>query len=266
MMKSTINRNFIPASDSIDLLFADYFSEDRIKIREHFNNRSNKLNINSVSYRTLNHWEKSKLIDVERGEDGTGWRKFSLMDTVWVHLIVELRKFGVSIENIKHIKDQLTDTSNRPSVYPWLEFYTAFILSFRRPVYVMIVDEFRVLIATNLEIESALIIGSLGNHIRISLHDILRNIFKIREVKIEWDMKTELSSSEMQLILELRTGQYRSIAAKMKDGKMIRLEKEAIANKKSLHEILKGKDFDKLIIDRENGDVVNITQIIKNKF
>lgn len=260
-----VRKNFIPANDNIDLLWADYYSEDFLPIRSKFNQRDKKINVEELSYRILNHWEKNDLILSDRGDDGTGWRKYSKIDLIWIQLIVELRKFGVSIENIRTVKEQLTQNDTKPSIYPMLEFYTAFVLSFRRPVYIMIFDNFEVLIASQKEIEQALIVGSIGNHIRISLHDIVKIVSKKGTKSLVNDFSLELSAEEMRLILELRTGAYKKLTIKLQNGKLRSMEK-TVDVEKELYQMMKEKNYDTITIERENGKTLNITQIIKEKF
>ena len=79
-------------------------------ILELFNNYEQILNRNfsakdiRVPYRNINHWdEKGLLLNTKRG-DGQ-WRKFNFMDCMWVRIISELRKFGVSFALIKLLKE-----------------------------------------------------------------------------------------------------------------------------------------------------------------
>jgi DNA-binding transcriptional MerR regulator len=253
------------SSEGIVFLHVEYFSDSMKHVREKLNRRDKKIKAAELSYRILNYWEKNNLFAVERGDAGTGWRRFSIVDIVWIYLIIELRKFGVSIENIRIIKEQLTQSKSHyfPSVYPSLEFHTALFLSSRKPVYVMIFDNFQVLIGRENEIDMSLILGGIGNHLRIGLHDIIQNIFKHRNLSPKSGMNVELSDKEAELLLELRTGAYKAITVKLKNGEMVRLEKEPEINEKDLHKIMREANYDTITLVRENGKVVNITQVIK---
>ena len=48
-----------------------------------------------ISYRVMSHWESNKLIP--EGVVQEGWRDFSLVEMVWLKIIVHLRKFGFSL-------------------------------------------------------------------------------------------------------------------------------------------------------------------------
>ncbi|PWT71224.1 MAG: hypothetical protein C5B59_18430 [Bacteroidetes bacterium] len=260
--------DFWALSDKFDLLCSNYFSEDGLHIREKLNRRDRKINTEDLSYRILNHWEKNGLFKVERGEEGTGWRKFSFVDAVWIQLIVELRKFGVSIENIRHIKEKLLRTTEKqcPSVYPLLEFYCAYFLSFRKPVYFLVFKDFDIQIASQEEIELENQLSELDNHISISLHRLIQGLYKDRKLEVLRGNNLELSSSEMKLILEIRTGAFKSISVKLKNGKIITLVKEVAKVEKELYKILRESNYDEITVKTENGEIKNITHIIKEKF
>ena len=53
------------------------------------------------TYRVINHWSKLDLFDDARQGESKGWRKFSLVDMVWLKVLMELRKFGFALEKIK---------------------------------------------------------------------------------------------------------------------------------------------------------------------
>lgn len=56
-----------------------------------------------ISYRELNHWSTKELL---LGNNQSGkWRKFNMIELIWLNLVKELRKYNVSIPNIKSVKD-----------------------------------------------------------------------------------------------------------------------------------------------------------------
>jgi len=258
----------IPASDKINLLYASYYYDEKsLKIRHWLNLRNKGLNINELSYRIINHWEKNGLVDVERGENGKGWRKFSLMDALWISIIVELRKFGVSIENVKLIKKQLQSNNSKyaHSVYPRLEFYTALFMKEREPIYILIFNDFTIQIATKTELEITQILGSVASHITIELRSLLLVVLNKPVIENKSEMTFELTNEELQLLLEIRTRNYKSIRIKMTDGIIKTLEMEAEIVEDTIHKLLSQKNYDEITITREDGKIRNIKQVIKQK-
>ncbi|MBU0472084.1 MAG: MerR family transcriptional regulator, partial [Nanoarchaeota archaeon] len=76
-----------------------------------------KQSIEGVSYRQINHWTEQGLIDDTRTKDSK-WRKFSLIDLVWIHIIRELKEFGFPNNKIKIVKETILDKKE-----PVLKFY-----------------------------------------------------------------------------------------------------------------------------------------------
>lgn len=58
-----------------------------------------------VTYRWISHWHKKELL-IGNYEEGK-WRKFDLIEYVWLKMIIQMRNFNVSLETIKRIKNNL---------------------------------------------------------------------------------------------------------------------------------------------------------------
>jgi DNA-binding transcriptional MerR regulator len=66
--------------------------------------RSFLLRETGVTPRVFNLWKKTKLIDVSYSSYGREWMRLSFIDYLWLKIIVDLRKFGLSLENILEVK------------------------------------------------------------------------------------------------------------------------------------------------------------------
>ena len=67
--------------------------------------RTCQLDTNLISYRTLHHWDSMGLIECGRESSKSGWRKFNLVEVLWLHVIIKSRDMGVSLERIGKAKD-----------------------------------------------------------------------------------------------------------------------------------------------------------------
>jgi|GEM_PF-5870848 len=168
--------------------------------RSKLNERDIKLRdeLRSFSYRILNSWEKGGLFDAERGAKGKGWRLFSFIDLVWLLLIRDLRNFGISLQDIQHIYQQLTFDAKKvsPSRMPLLEFFVAQYLSERQAIYLLIFSDFSVEFATQFDLDNTRNHKSLTNHISLSFH------YVINEKKIERKLKEMKEMKEMKALME----------------------------------------------------------------
>ena len=76
-------------NEAFDIGFYDYFKDlPNNKISQVLNNRERKITLNSVTYRQINSWEEQGLLTIER--ENREWRKYSLMDAIWVKILQEL--------------------------------------------------------------------------------------------------------------------------------------------------------------------------------
>ena len=55
-------------------------------------------------YRTINYLEQTGLIDDTRGQKGKGWRKLGLSEYIYISILLELRRYGLKSDHLKHFK------------------------------------------------------------------------------------------------------------------------------------------------------------------
>jgi DNA-binding transcriptional MerR regulator len=254
--------------DEIEKQFIRYMVDKRLlDERKNINTPYKGIAEMGLSYRLINHWEQNGIIEVERGVDGKGWRKISFMDQIWIRLVVELRSFGISLENIKTIYNQIrtNDIDYSPSVYPRLEFFIHYFINYKIPIKLIILKDFTVFICTKEEIEGAEKEDLLDSYISINLHKLIQYVLKESFYKPNYNEEVVLSEKEIKLLYHLRIGSYKSVKVLFKDGKIERIEGEISIVEKKVHELMKENNYDKIIINREKGDVVSIEQTVKIK-
>lgn len=108
-----------------DTQFSDFvMSKDYEKIRSYLNNKKYKVSDTDETYRVINSWSDSGLL-LDEEKRNNGWRKFSLLDLLWLQIIKELRTLGLGLDKIKNLKDYLF--TNGSSIY--FEFFIAQTIS-----------------------------------------------------------------------------------------------------------------------------------------
>lgn len=55
-------------------------------------------------YRTINYLEETGLIDDTRNQKGKGWRKLGLAEYIYITVLLELRRYGLKSNHLKHFK------------------------------------------------------------------------------------------------------------------------------------------------------------------
>ncbi|MDA0193560.1 MAG: MerR family transcriptional regulator [Bacteroidetes bacterium] len=260
-------RSVIRKPDSFHARYESYLTDQaNLETRTIFNDRIFREKLSDLSYRILNHWEKNQLIDSERGEDGKGWRTYSLADMIWIQTIGELRKFGLPLDVIGTVKMQLQGTpKDKPSRFPLIEFYTAQFLIEKEPCYLLVFDDFVPDIGTGLEIDMAKANAPLANYVSISLDDIIYKVTQEKDLSGIKESKVFLTEKEMKVLDAVRDGKYGSIKIKKVNGELNLIEKTEYNLPSMVSDLLKTKDYDFIEINREDGVVVGMNRTLKEK-
>lgn len=120
-----------------------YFkSKDGAEISEMLNTPNLQTSNTSLSYRQLNHWESEGILPKRTG----GWRRFSLIEVVWLYVISDLRQqYGISHENIRKIKKSLQVESSKYDLFmPVLDVYMSEAVR-RKQIYLFVFEDFSTL-------------------------------------------------------------------------------------------------------------------------
>lgn len=198
--------------------FSHYLnSTDTKDFREYFNKKQYRISDNVISYRLINHWEKIGLIHSNRGADNKGWRQYSLMDIVWLSIIVRLRKFGYNIHNIK--QSRLVNFAQYDECeYGELEFYTAVAFVNNVPIHALFFTDFRAEIATLYEILESSEKRGIANHISININAILQGLFPTKNLKPNYTNFIELTDSDNEILETIRNEKVEEIKLSVKNG------------------------------------------------
>jgi len=206
-----------------ELGFADYTtSKIRTGMSEKLNHKDKKLSAYDFTYRIINHWEKNKLIDSNR-ENNKGWRRYSTMDLVWLFIVKELRSFGVSLEQIFKVKENMNQEANEISEFPQLEYYISLAL-INKPVFLLIFPEGEAHCLTEKEYQLNREFSSQNNHILINLNNIVQIILPQYNLKPNFKTENELNFEERKVIQLLRLGNYDEIDLTLEEGQYNKLE------------------------------------------
>jgi len=261
-------KKFLVTSDTEFIRFLNYFDDRNSTLFKIINEKRNRLDKSKFTYRIINHWQKEGLISDDR-PSGKGWRSYSLMDMVWLNVITELRKFGYSLEKIKLVKESLISpliNHKEKHQLPFLEVYVALALINKEPTYLLVFDNGEALPVTTKEMVNAIQFKTIGNHIQISINNILQKIYPKKDLKPRFKTFIKLSDEEFELMALVRTGNYESITIKNKDGQIERLEAtEHLKADERITELLKSGKFQNIEIKQQGGKVVCVKRTIKKK-
>jgi hypothetical protein len=265
-------QDMIFRSDEFDNRFLNALNSKNFKYFSlWFNEETRREKLNEFSYRVLSHWEKEGIISPKR-KDGTGWRKFSIVELIWLHVIKELRSFNFSISSILNTRESLFSSKPQRNTQLLFEYYLM-LAYIRIPVILVVFADGRGILATYDQYYWSREVGTLiSNHIIIDINSIFSHLFPNIKLSSQYDYKDILlDAKEIQLIYQIRSGRYKSILIKLNNGEINLIQKtEMIQKGTSMEEIastviklLKEEKYQNIVITQDNGKVQVIHREIK---
>jgi DNA-binding transcriptional MerR regulator len=261
-------RQFVYRDDDFAERVSNYLRSDQgIRNHEALTERQYTLNEAGVSTRVVNYWE-SKGVTEDPRDGGTGWRRFSLLDMVWLHAVERLRSFGMSMEHLRRVRESLLDlgslngTEGPPMTL--FELYVTHAL-LRNVAYLLVFADGEVELAVERELQGATHMAGLADHIRIRLNDIVQEILPHADLRPKLEMPVNLTDEQLHVLVALRTGDYDSVSIKLNDGKIDRIEAREDISERRIIDILKEADFQDVTIKRRDGKEVHVSRTTINK-
>jgi DNA-binding transcriptional MerR regulator len=96
------------AQNELNFVLTNRESINIIKLSQEIRERRFTIKDVGVAYRWISYWDSKGLLigDYSEGK----WRKFNLVEFVWLKMILKLREFNIPIDKIKWIKENLMQT------------------------------------------------------------------------------------------------------------------------------------------------------------
>jgi len=236
------------------------------RVSEILNEKKRTVRDTEFSYRVINNWESAGLIDNNR-PSGKGWRKFSIMDVVWMGIIGQLRKFGFSLENILQAKESLSGTmESDQDGYSWLEYFVVASLVNKSPVVIMVSDTGNAEPAFFDEYVVNMTTIGLQSHVHINLNTILQEMYPDKDLSPVFGDMRQLSDEEKELFVLIRTGDYEQLTVKQKDGRIELIEgtqTEKIDER--ITDILSKGEWQNISLKQRDGKIVTIKRTVQIK-
>lgn len=265
-MVTTNNSVAVHRKEAFDIGYKDYFKSIKTnRISEVLNNKERNIKFESISYRQLNSWDKVGLLTA--GREGREWRKFSIMDAIWVKIIQEMRDFGMSWEKIANAKKSLEYENNLYNVpMPILEFYTAFAIGNKMPVLILVFKDGLCVPANFTQYKIAREFSKVDNHLQINLNIILQDFFPEVDLKPLSKIEANIALDEMELLAFIRIGEYEKIEILFNNGKMQTVEgMQRIDANQILSDVINEHKFQKIEIVVADGKKVKLIRKVKKE-
>ncbi|MCZ6594730.1 MAG: MerR family transcriptional regulator [Bacteroidetes bacterium] len=268
-----LEKNFrvspIHRGDNFHIVFAEYYySDSGKKISDWLNDKRHRQKADNLSYRVINHWENMGLLSSDR-PSGKGWRKYSIMDRVYIEVVIALRTLGFPLEKIRTLKETLEWPRNekKPGAFPVLEMMVAHGLVYKYPAHVLVMLDGKGEVVSYDEYTFAIESCALDDHITISLLPILQKLFPDKDLSPEVKHSYTLSDAEFELLWMIRMENCDSITIKAKDGTVTRLDaSKPLDVNKRIVDILRGQDYQNIEIKQRQGKVVFMRTTTRKDF
>ena len=214
-------KNVFPASDWFDLNFLSGFLHSDLNIVKQFNQQTYTIGEEKLSSRVLNHWYQSGIITDDR-LDNKGWKKFSFSEIVWISIVIKLRKFGLDLQRIKKVKEQIDyyNTKDSKSKCPLLDFYMLVAITSTIPIKFIVFESGQAEIVKQSDIDIANQINHINeDFITIDINKLLDKVLTKKKVKADYfnSIKTSDNPLFTQLEESLSKNNIQSVTIKTND-------------------------------------------------
>ena len=214
-------KNVFPASDWFDLNFLAGFLHSDLNIVEQFNHQTYTIGEEKLSSRVLNHWYQSGIITDDR-IDNKGWKKFSFSEIVWIRIVIKLRKFGLDLQRIKKVKEQIDyyNTKDSKSKCPLLDFYMLVAITSTIPIKFIVFESGQAEIVKQSDIDIANQLNLINeDFISIDINKLLDKALTKKKVKADYfnSIKTSDNPLFTQIEESLSKNNIQSVTIKTND-------------------------------------------------
>jgi len=217
-------------------------------------------------YWLINQWDNEGLISTGR-DAARQWRKFSLMDMIWLDIIEDLREFGFGMDKIRKVKEQIQiSVCDTVQEYPLLEFFVFMIISEHLPVFLKVSLSGDIVFVLQDTLALSMNDGT-GKGVVLTVNDYVRQKLPTLYISPCFRRWSELDDSEAELIEMIREGIYQQVGVKLKDGRINLLEgtERIDARQTRIVELLKSEEFQNIELKQELGKVVSVCRTVKRK-
>lgn len=158
--------------------FSEYYSGDQrfAPFQLEVRNRKYAIGDTNVKYRNLDHWEERGLLPEGADTRGRGWRRFNLIEVVWIEALNRLREFGISLDKIAKVKEAVLEWNSNYGAYPTFEYFVAKAITQSEDVFVVMCRNGNAGILSSSEIEVLKTGDSDRDLLLISIKSILSDL------------------------------------------------------------------------------------------
>jgi DNA-binding transcriptional MerR regulator len=165
-----------------------------IELKTELNDARFSLNKSRHSPKNIVMWEGYGLIDDNRKEK-TGWKKYSFSESVWLDLILRLKKFGLHKKTILPVIDMFCENNDKAKIskYPLLDFYIKLIVLEGKQVFLLTDYRANSVLITKEQLDSVELTSNYEHEdmVKINLNSLVNKL--LEELPMELSNNLHLS-------------------------------------------------------------------------
>jgi hypothetical protein len=206
-----------------------------------------KTGLNSnVKPRVMNNWIKVGAVIVAE-EDKGKIKRFNISENIWLEIFEDLRAFGVSLEKLRYIREQLSFSVKK---FDYLK-YNIIKSIFGDESYLQIFEEGEIGFVNKKWLEKNIRRGGRKISINLDFSVYVKNGFENNCIDENFnDLLDYDDTRKLKLLFCLKTNFYKSLTIKLSDGdiRLINNTSELFSNTKLLKKII-NMDFESIRVD-----------------
>ncbi|MEI6326814.1 MAG: MerR family transcriptional regulator [Candidatus Roizmanbacteria bacterium] len=234
----------------------DYLSDRKYRVKQ--------LNSNN-SYRVVGHWISLGLIEANQ-EAGHSWCRYSISDLIWLEAIITMRKFGLSLEQIKILKRHLfyspEDNNKRTQLF---NYYLLLAIK-QLPIGIIVLEDGCGAMVTEDQLKLSKTKYLFDSpYLYISINRILTKIFPTLTINLLYEV-SNLTAEEMRLISLVRQNKFKEIRVTFRDGKPVIFKGISDLDVEiKMFNILKMAKYQEIRLVVDDGRTIKIERTLKEK-
>ncbi|HLO73877.1 MAG TPA: hypothetical protein VK164_08080 [Flavobacterium sp.] len=212
---------------------------------------------NEQSARVLNSWINSDVIFV-KDEDKGKIRRFDRLESIWLNIVVEARKFGLPLESLKQTRKDLTQSPIKN--FSLLKFSIINTI-IREPQVLMILEDGYAKVISHDTHWKRASRALYPTHILFNLTEFISLEYPQNALSVDFKISNPYESNEkMTFLYFLKTGDFKSIQLHVKTGDVRLIEDpRTLVENKEIMKYISSWGFVKAEIILNDGTKTTIT-------
>ncbi len=251
--------------------FMDTENKNLVEIRSILNKQRYRISETGESYRVINNWDENGLL-LDDDERGNGWRNFSMVEILWIHILRELRTLGFSLTKLKTLRNDLFLFPKNNGVIFRTDFLTYFfyqvVLKKKDCLLVVNVNGNGSLCSKNDYEASQLLMPLPASYVLINLNKLIAEILNKPELGNKNEAFLKVDEKELAILYGISVEGVNEVRITTKDNKINKIEmKKNYKNPedafKKIRELAKDGQRKRISVEVQDGKIVAIEETKK---